>query len=327
LTVPAPAPGQLLSRARDELTWSDAGPGLYVSDTDTAADWKQGKAWISERILRPGQTQFGEPTFKAASVTAYTSPDNAYATVAAAIDGARQSIDLNIYDFTELSIAQKLAAAVGRGVHVRMIMEAGSAKQLYDQERYMAKVVAEAGGQVRWIADDVSGGMPGRYVYDHAKYFVIDGHLSVIQSENLVRHGTPADPSYGNRGWGAVVDDTGLAAYMKRVFEADWSNAYGDVADYKPGTPFGPPPADFVPDTSPLTGDYPHPFPALTERGPVTVTPMLASQYAQNILRRFALGDAAAELARHIILHADDADQRHGTALHKVEYGFETQPG
>lgn len=102
--------------------------------------------------------------------------------------------------------------------------------------------------------------------------------LTLVQSENLVRHGTPQDPTFGNRGWGAVVSDTDLAAYMKRVFEADWTQAYGDMIDYKPGTPYGPPPPDFVPETGALTGTYPHPFPKLTVRG-VAVTPVLAPDH------------------------------------------------
>ncbi|HWI61264.1 MAG TPA: hypothetical protein VNT75_05490 [Symbiobacteriaceae bacterium] len=102
--------------------------------------------------------------------------------------------------------------------------------------------------------------------------------LTLVQSENFVRHGTPQDPSFGNRGWGAVVTDADLATYMKRVFEADWNQAYGDLMSYQPGTPYGPPPADFVPETGITSGTYPHPFPLLTVRN-VPVTPILAPDH------------------------------------------------
>jgi cardiolipin synthase A/B len=276
--VPSPLAGEIIDRARDEFAWSALEPGTYLTDTDTAADWKQGVAWIDARVYRPGQTWFGMPTYRADSVTAYASPDNAYEAVADVIDGARRSLDVNVYDFTQVPIAQKLAAAVRRGVEVRLLMEAGSPRQLYDQERYMAREVIEAGGQVRWIVNDPAGGAPGRYVYNHAKYIVADGRTTLVQSENFVRHGVPQNPTFGNRGWGAAVVDANLAAYMGRVFEADWSTAHGDVMEYRAGTPYGPPAPGFVPETEVLTGVYPHPFPQLTVRG-VSVTPMLSPEH------------------------------------------------
>jgi cardiolipin synthase A/B len=278
--VPAPKAGEAMDRARDEATWDELGPGEYVKDTDTAADWKQGHSWMDQRVYRPGQTWFAYPTYTVDNVTVYATPDSSYATVSALLEKARRSIDLNIYDIGLVPVADKLAAAAQRGVKVRLIIDAQSGTKLNTQESYIAKVVAEAGGQVRWIINDGSAGIHGRYVYDHAKYAVVDGRYVLVQSENLVSTGTPVDPSYGNRGWGTVVDHQGLAAYYARVFEADWNPAYGDLKSYQPGTPFGPPPESFVPDTTVKTGRYPHPFPAVSVRGPVAVTPVLAPDHA-----------------------------------------------
>ncbi|HWI60818.1 MAG TPA: lamin tail domain-containing protein [Symbiobacteriaceae bacterium] len=191
--VPSPMKGEVIDRARDEAGWTALEPGPYVPDTDSAADWKQGKAWVDERIYRPGQTWFGLPTYRADTVTAYASPDTAYSAVADVIDGARQSIEVNVYDFTQVPIAQKLAAAVRRGVAVRMILEAGSPRQLYDQERYMAKLVAEAGGEVRWIVNDPTGGVDGRYVYNHAKYIVADGRTTRGHTQMTTQNETAAE--------------------------------------------------------------------------------------------------------------------------------------
>jgi cardiolipin synthase len=277
--VPAPRQGEIIDRGRDEAAWTEAEAGPYTRDTDTAADWKQGSAWVDGRVYRPGQSWFGYPTFEAASVTLYASPDNAYPVMSALLDQAERSVDLNVYDFTLTPMAEKLAAAARRGVRVRLLLEAGSAKSLSHQERYMAKLVAEAGGQVRWIVNDSSIGIHGRYVYNHAKYAVVDGMVSLVQSENLVRHGTPVDPTFGNRGWGVIVTDAALAAFLSRVFEADWNPIYGDIKVYKPGTPFGPPPDDFQPERGELSGTYPHPFPSLTVKGPVAVTPVLSPDH------------------------------------------------
>lgn len=76
-----------------------------------------------------------------------------------------------------------------------------------------------------------------------------------------------------------MVTNRGLAAYMERVFEADWSMRYGDTLRLQAGTPFGPPPDDFVPERGILTGSYPHPFTVLPVQGPVLVSPVLAPDH------------------------------------------------
>ncbi|HLN65613.1 MAG TPA: hypothetical protein VK464_29150 [Symbiobacteriaceae bacterium] len=92
--------------------------------------------------------------------------------------------------------------------------------------------------------------------------------------------GSPPDPTAGNRGWGVAIEDQALTAYMSRVFEADWSTAYGDVFPFQEGTPFGGPPAGYVPDREIPHGTYAHPFPPLTIREPVAVTPVLAPDHS-----------------------------------------------
>ncbi len=276
----APARGTVLDRARDESRWTGRGPGPYRADTNSAADWKQGVDWVDRRTLRPGQTWFAYPTYTARGVTAYASPDSSYSVLAGLIDRARSEIVLNVYSFTNLMIAARLADAARRGVEVRLLLEAGSVGGLDDQERTAAKMVHEAGGEVRWILNQPGSGVYGRYVYNHAKYGVVDGRTTFVQSENLGRHSIPADPSVGNRGWGVLVEEEGLAEYFGRVFDADWNPGHGDIFPYREGTNFGPPAPGFIPETEVPTGHYPHPFPSLEVREPVRVTPVLAPEHA-----------------------------------------------
>lgn len=279
---PAPAPdlAEIIDRVRDEASWSAHRPGVYLLDTDRAADWIQGSSWFDQRVYRPGQTWFEYPTYQAEGVTAYAAPDNSYEVLTQLLALARERIDLNVYDFTLLPIARQLSAAARRGVQVRLLMEAGSMARLSNQERYVARLISEAGGEVRWMVHDPGKGVQGRYVFNHAKYGVVDGKTVFVQSENMVRHGVPQDPSFGNRGWGVVVEDRGLAAYLSRVFASDWVPSYGDSIGYKPGTPLGPPPDDFEPEDEVLKGSYPRPFPTLSVRGPVQVTPILAPDHS-----------------------------------------------
>ncbi|MFZ5822862.1 MAG: phospholipase D-like domain-containing protein, partial [Bacillota bacterium] len=278
--APAPQPGEVLDRGRDEAGWSGRAPGSYLPDSDTARDWRQGSDWVDRRVLRPGQTFFPYPTYTVRNLTAYASPDSSFAVLADLLDGARQQIDLNVYSFTNLLVAEKLAAAARRGVQVRLLMEASSLGALTDQERYVARLVHHAGGQVRWIMNQPGAGVYGRYVFNHAKYAVIDGRSLFVQSENLGRSSIPSDPTAGNRGWGVAIRDQALAGYLSRVFQADWNPNHGDIFPYQEGTPFGPPAPGFVPETEVPTGTYAHPFPPLTLTDPVRVTPVLAPDHA-----------------------------------------------
>jgi cardiolipin synthase len=277
--VPAPKPGEILDRARTEASILGGGPPEYQPDTDTAADWKQGATWLDERAYRPGQTWFGAPTFHPTQVTLYSTPDSAFALLAPLIDAATRSIDLEVYDFTVAELAERLGAAAKRGVKVRLLLEAGTVAGLYDQERWVAAQVAADGGEVRWILNDPKAGYPGRYIYDHSKWGVIDGQAAFVQSENWVRHGVAVDPSFGNRGWGALVTDPAFAAYLTQVFASDWQTLFGDVQQFGV-PPFGGPAPDFTPETKRLTGSYPAPFKSLTVTEPVSLTPVLAPEHA-----------------------------------------------
>jgi phosphatidylserine/phosphatidylglycerophosphate/cardiolipin synthase-like enzyme len=59
------------------------------------------------------------------------------------------------------------------------------------------------------------------YRYDHAKYVVIDQHTVLVTSENFKYNGFPPQSLSGNRGWGVVLEDPGIARYFSTVFSTD----------------------------------------------------------------------------------------------------------
>jgi phosphatidylserine/phosphatidylglycerophosphate/cardiolipin synthase-like enzyme len=85
------------------------------------------------------------------------------------------------------------------------------------------KQIVEAGGSVRILTNDPDNGIHARYDYDHGKYAVIDGDTLLIMSENWGWTGVPPAGYCGNRGWGAVLSDPGLAGYFETIFEDDWN--------------------------------------------------------------------------------------------------------
>jgi phosphatidylserine/phosphatidylglycerophosphate/cardiolipin synthase-like enzyme len=124
-------------------------------------------------------------------------------------------------------------------------------------------------------------GPAGSGSFIHAKYGVIDGERAFVQSENWRYTGLAIDPTYGNRGWGVVVHDPGVASFLTQVFGSDWNPDMPDSVPFTPGDPvYGDPSPDFAPDRTVPRGPYRHPFPAVTFPGPHTVTPILAPDHS-----------------------------------------------
>ncbi|MDD1669354.1 MAG: phospholipase D-like domain-containing protein, partial [Methanomicrobiales archaeon] len=71
-----------------------------------------------------------------------------------------------------------------------------------------------------------------RYRYNHAKYMVVDGRMVLVSTENFGLHGYPPQGSRGNRGWGVLIEDPGVARYFGEVFSSDTTGE--DVVPYTP---------------------------------------------------------------------------------------------
>ncbi|MCK4730855.1 MAG: lamin tail domain-containing protein, partial [Methanophagales archaeon] len=79
--------GIILERDRNETT------GQY-EDTNTSADWDDYRVYVV------GQSHFPSETFIfEGNVTVFTSPDSSFSVIANAIDNAKESIRLNVYQF------------------------------------------------------------------------------------------------------------------------------------------------------------------------------------------------------------------------------------
>ncbi|HWI65241.1 MAG TPA: phospholipase D-like domain-containing protein, partial [Symbiobacteriaceae bacterium] len=304
-TVKTVSQGQLLHRAFDESQLDAAGNRVFVPDTDTAADWKQGSEWRTTREFRRGQVSLGLPTWNVTGpLTAYTSPDSTYAVVSGLIDGATSSIDIQMYELDSYQLYQKLSAAIGRGVQVRLYMEGNVVGGMTDQTKWVAKQLTQQGAQVMFITSSTGGYQ--RYNFTHSKFGIIDGTKLFVQSENGGNTGTPADPSAGNRGWGVAVTSAEAVAYFQNVFNSDWNTASPDTFLCTTGTDLCTPAAGFTPDQAVLTGTYPHPYNSYTFNETYAITPILSPDHPLLKSRgiRQAFASATKEiLAEHMYLY------------------------
>ena len=121
------------------------------------------------------------------------------------IKGAKSTIDLATYNYTDTKTAQALIDAVHRGVKVRMVI---------DEDNYNKKVVNQLhDGGVKIISAKSSGLM-------HAKYIIIDGKIVISGSANM----TLASFSYDNNFM--IRMESPDAA---KVFTAEFEEMYLDL--------------------------------------------------------------------------------------------------
>ncbi|HEY3364724.1 MAG TPA: phospholipase D-like domain-containing protein [Symbiobacteriaceae bacterium] len=277
--APALDPGLVYLRAIDEASLSPVSTGNFVTPGGTAAAWKQGTAWLPRRQMRVGQGAFPYPTFAANSAVTFTMPDSGFAALQDYLDGARQSLDINIYLFTQDALAVHVQAALQRGVAVRMFLEGQPFEGVPPLMRQNLDQLRQAGAQVR-ILKGTSGGFK-RYHYDHAKYAVVDGHLCLIMSDNWTRTSVPVTAQSGNRGWGVILDSPELAAHLTHVLACDFNPLSPDSVLLDAGVKIPEPvpaltAAELELEPVPLT----NPIQPIRMDGPIAVTPMLAPEHA-----------------------------------------------
>ncbi|WP_101296467.1 phospholipase D-like domain-containing protein [Halegenticoccus soli] len=185
-----------------------------VVDAVSYARAPEGERWI--RGGEPRWRPLGyrpRPVFDAGPATAraFVLPD-APSVPATALRRADRRILLAGYTFTSRRIADELAAAAGRGVAVRVLVDDAPVGGMTDREAAALDRLVAAGVEV-----EVVGGERARYAFHHAKYAVVDDR-AIVLTENWKPSGTGGN---GSRGWGVVVRSPEVAAELARVFETD----------------------------------------------------------------------------------------------------------
>lgn len=171
------------------------------------------------------------------------SPDSAFIGLTTALMEAKESIDMNIYMLTSKNIGAVLSTKAEQGVKIRVLVEGephgGSVfpavKQTLDllNESFKGK-----GKNAKLFVMTTNGDAKNkrRYVFNHAKYAVVDGKKIFVSSDNFTGSAFP-DPSRtiyegGTRGWQVFLENSQVAAELTKVFEED-VNGKTDVVAYE----------------------------------------------------------------------------------------------
>jgi cardiolipin synthase len=288
------------SNEKDELVLSARGQVVQsvrwpedLQPREGQVHFVSGSVW-DPRILLLGQSQFNAETFTNATVTAFVSPDSSYNALEKAISGARREILVNAYELTHRGIGDLLISARQRGVSVLVLLEGGPVGGISPEEEALCAALNRTG--IPLLVMTTTPAAHARYRYNHAKYLVIDGEDLFISTENFGIHGYPPPGYRGNRGWGALVEDPGVAGYFREVFLADIHG--GDVIPYTPLS------GEIA---SPPLSPYQVQFPSLRVTG-VVVTPVLSPDTSGELLSLLARAKDRVEIEQASIRNSSRGD-------------------
>ncbi|PIT84681.1 hypothetical protein COU37_02030 [Candidatus Micrarchaeota archaeon CG10_big_fil_rev_8_21_14_0_10_45_29] len=124
------------------------------------------------------------------------------------IRSAQESIDVQMYVFTNEEIARELVTAAGRGVRVRVILEGRVNSYNLDE---ISGALVEGGVLVRWAS--------AGFKLTHSKMMLLDGKRALVGSINFSKSAVDS-----NREAGAVIEGEAVREYAQ-MFENDWQLA------------------------------------------------------------------------------------------------------
>ena len=136
-----------------------------------------------------------------------TEPQAGFSPVYHLIRQARHSIDLTMYEFSDTKADHDLAAAAGRGVTVRVVLD--QREKSHNSAAY--DYLKSHGVKVVWSSP--------RFEYTHQKTLLVDGSTAVIMTANLTSEYYSSTRDF-------LVMDTKAAdvAAIAQVFNADFAH-------------------------------------------------------------------------------------------------------
>ncbi len=150
-----------------------------------------------------------KPSSTATTYTLVTEPDQGLTAIYNMISSAKKSIDMTMYELTDITVTSSLAKAAAAGVTVRVILDQNDEKTA-NTPAY--NHLAENKVSVHWANP--------AYNVTHQKTITIDGATSAIMTLNL----TPDDYAE-TRDFAVITNNAADVAAIETTFDADFKNA------------------------------------------------------------------------------------------------------
>jgi phosphatidylserine/phosphatidylglycerophosphate/cardiolipin synthase-like enzyme len=145
----------------------------------------------------------------ATTYTLITEPDQGLAPIYALLKSAKKSIDMTMYELTDVTVTDTLAKAAAAGVTVRVILDQNGREKTSNTPAY--NYLMENKVSVHW-ANPV-------YAVTHQKTITVDLATSAIMTLNLT-------PNYyaTSRDFAILTNDAADIAAIEATFNADFTN-------------------------------------------------------------------------------------------------------
>ncbi len=263
-----------LAPANQVLTRMHKGDQFVTEPQATA--WSGGTPTDPRRVYFAGQSDFPVKSVTGfMNLTAASAPDNAGPVLYDLVDAARSSIRLAGYQFTAVELANRLMAAVKRGVLVQVAIERNpGGSDLFESDKQVQERMVRGGVSILyyWKWD---GDLSTRINPLHSKYGIFDDETVLVASGNWVNSVYNTDPSCGNREWIAVIKaNAGVAKLVQAIWDFDIASGSPEVRPWNAKMDAQLKPDDY--DAGPCMKYTPVKPQALTVSGNATVTRILS---------------------------------------------------
>jgi phosphatidylserine/phosphatidylglycerophosphate/cardiolipin synthase-like enzyme len=211
-----------------ELVWP-----RDVSSRQGQIHYLENGTW-DRRILMLGQSRFLSEEFNSVDGVVFASPDCSFKVYEDIVGSAKREIRANVYEFSSPAMASSLVDACQRGVEVTVLLEGGPVGGISEEEKGAVTELRRAEIPVSLMTPGDKAHPP--YRFDHAKYLIIDRSSVLVTSENFKSNGFPEKGLSGNRGWGVVIEDEGIARYFSAVYSHDSAGGWCSPAAFSSGS-------------------------------------------------------------------------------------------
>jgi cardiolipin synthase len=169
------------------------------------------------------------------SVQVAEAPTSNLALTISAIQSAKKSLLVNIYEMSSSDIADAIIERVEAGVQVEILEEGqpvgGMSKGAREIQNQIIDAMKAHNAANHFFEMSSKAGGTRRYHFNHAKYAVIDEKALLIGSENYSPTGHPRSGAVGNRGWEVLVHDAAIAHRYQSIFAEDTDVSSPDIID------------------------------------------------------------------------------------------------
>ncbi len=182
--------------------------GLLLAPTGTEREAMEKARSNHEQHHIPSTSHKPHTPPNAATYTLVTEPDQGLTPIYTLISSAKKSIDMTMYELTDVTVTDALAKAAAAGIAVRVILDQNSEKTSNTPAyNYLIQNKVSA----HWANP--------AYAVTHQKTITVDQATSAIMTLNL----TPTDYAT-TRDFAVITNDAADVAAIEVTFNADFAN-------------------------------------------------------------------------------------------------------